>query len=542
MNGIDWLTKGRRPYWFCGFLSLFFLTGLGAFHLFDWDEINFAESAREMLVSGNFMRVQINYETFWEKPPFFFWLQAGAMKIFGVGEYAARFPNAVFGLLYLLTLFQIGKTHESRRFGLIWALLFFASLLPHLYFKSGIIDPVFNYFIFLSVYFLYRSVSLPEAYRRYFPLLAGVFSGLSVITKGPVGFLLLALTFTVYLILTRFANFPKAARFLKFALGLLVVVGLWLSLELIQNGPDNMLRFIEYQLALFNRGVAGHAQPFWYHVVVVFFGCFPMSVLALPMLKKTPDHTGLMRWMKCLFWVVLILFSIVTTKIIHYSSMCYVPLSYLAAQYLYRRIQEQRPVHPVLLRINLVLGILIGIGIGGAIYFFQHSRDFLHLIKHEFTRASMDISVHWRGWEWTIAVVFIALSVFAFRAYRQHRLQQGLLWQAANTAVVLLALQLLVVPKIEPYTQGPMLEFLENKQGEDCYIQTSGFKSYAHYFYARIPQEGSDIRRNKNRLLNGPVDKPVYFITKVHKTQMREHPGFVLMYEKGGFGFYRRVE
>jgi len=31
----------------------FFVPFLGAVHLFDWDEINFAESAREMLVTGN---------------------------------------------------------------------------------------------------------------------------------------------------------------------------------------------------------------------------------------------------------------------------------------------------------------------------------------------------------------------------------------------------------------------------------------------------------------------------------------------------------
>ena len=46
--------------------ALFFIPFLGAVHLFDWDEINFAESAREMLVSGNFHQVQINFQ------PFFF--------------------------------------------------------------------------------------------------------------------------------------------------------------------------------------------------------------------------------------------------------------------------------------------------------------------------------------------------------------------------------------------------------------------------------------------------------------------------------------
>lgn len=49
---------------------VFFVPYLGNVHLFDWDEINFAESAREMLATGNYLRVQIDYQPFWEKPPF----------------------------------------------------------------------------------------------------------------------------------------------------------------------------------------------------------------------------------------------------------------------------------------------------------------------------------------------------------------------------------------------------------------------------------------------------------------------------------------
>ena len=53
-------------------MSVFFFTGLGHVHLFDWDEINFAESAREMIETSNYLSVQINYQPFWEKPPVFF--------------------------------------------------------------------------------------------------------------------------------------------------------------------------------------------------------------------------------------------------------------------------------------------------------------------------------------------------------------------------------------------------------------------------------------------------------------------------------------
>ena len=57
--------------------ALFFIPFLGGVHLFDWDEINFAEISREMILSGDYLRVAINFEPFYQKPPLFFWFQAG---------------------------------------------------------------------------------------------------------------------------------------------------------------------------------------------------------------------------------------------------------------------------------------------------------------------------------------------------------------------------------------------------------------------------------------------------------------------------------
>ena len=84
---------------------IYFIPFLGQAHLFDWDEINFAEAAREMILTGNYSRVQINYEPFWEKPPLFFWMQVGCMKLFGISEFAARLPNAICGIFTLNILY-----------------------------------------------------------------------------------------------------------------------------------------------------------------------------------------------------------------------------------------------------------------------------------------------------------------------------------------------------------------------------------------------------------------------------------------------------
>src|SRR5690606_16075066 len=145
------------------FGALLFLPFLGQVHLFDWDEINFAESAREMIATGDYLRVHINYEPFWEKPPLFIWLQVLSMKWLGINEYAARFPNALVGIITLAILFYIGKRVVNRRMASWWVLLYAATWLPHFYFKSGIIDPLFNLLIFLAFFqvFLLKDARKP---------------------------------------------------------------------------------------------------------------------------------------------------------------------------------------------------------------------------------------------------------------------------------------------------------------------------------------------------------------------------------------------
>ena len=188
----------RLPYIFLGFFLLvliFIIPTLDCFYLFDWDEINFAESSREMLLTGDYFHVQINFEPFHEKPPLFFWLQSLSMKIFGIGGFAARFPNALLAFLTPITLFFMGKTIKDSSFGVLWASIYMCGILPNLYFRTGIIDPYFNLFIFTSIFFGYVYLTREQTKKRYQILLSGLFAGLALITKGPVALLLIFLVF-----------------------------------------------------------------------------------------------------------------------------------------------------------------------------------------------------------------------------------------------------------------------------------------------------------------------------------------------------------
>lgn len=261
--------------------GLFFIPFLGGVHLFDWDEINFAEISREMIVLKDYLRVHVDFKPFWEKPPFFFWLQVIAMKIFGVGEFAARFPNAICGIITLILLYLLGERLFNRRFGLIWVATYLGSVLPHLYFRSGIIDPWFNLWIFIGlngiIFFRWKKdkfgFKLPQN-KWFYLLLGGFLLGMGVLTKGPVAFLIVCLVLGVYFLLNGFRLFISPLHFLVYALMTSVVTLCWYGLETWQHGPWFINEFIKYNYRLFSTPDAGHAGFFGYHFVILFSDVF----------------------------------------------------------------------------------------------------------------------------------------------------------------------------------------------------------------------------------------------------------------------------
>lgn len=519
-------------------ISVFFFLGIGNTHLFDWDEINFAESAREMMSSGDYLRVQVNYEAFWEKPPFYFWLQVLSMKLFGINEFAARFPNALFGAIYLISIYLIGRKHFSARFGLIWALIFCGSLLPNVYFKSGIIDPVFNYFIFISVYFMIRVISSEnEGKRGLLALLSGLASGFSVITKGPVGFLLLGLALLVYLIIKKFKPFPKLKYIFIFFGGLLSIIGIWLAIEFANNGFEIIRRFIAYQAELFNSNVAGHEQPFYYHFVVVFFGCFPISLLAIPSLLKKRSETKMdfHLWMLCLFWTVLLLFSIVTTKIIHYSSMTWVPLSFVAAYTLYLVDRDKLKLSNFSKYLYLVVGILLSFVFIGIVVLISNNYWLADQINDRFVADSLRQSIHVSPLAYLVGLLLLAGTIIGFIFLHKKKISSFAITTAASIMLSLTVAQFTLLPVVEQITQGPAIYFYEKIGKSGHQLASFQFKSYGQYYYARSKRQQEEF----NWFLQSNHEEPVYLIVKTDNDVIQAYKHFKLVEKKGGFQLYR---
>ncbi len=471
---------------------LLYIPFIGNMPLFDWDEINFAECAREMLASNNYSEVQLYFHPFWEKPPLFIWLQAMSMNVFGVNEFAARFPNALCGVITLMVLYKTGKELNDRKFALTWVFVYASTLLPHLFFKSGIIDPWFNLFIYISVYYLLQHTNNPVGRFGYkTAIISGFFLGLALLTKGPAALILVGLTVTVFFILGRFKKISSFKFMTAFFLAFLITGLSWFAVMYLKGNGQVIKEFIDYQIRLFNTEDSDHGGPFFYHFVVLLLGCFPSSLFLILAHKKsvsdTPYQIHSKRWMLSLFWVVLILFSIVQTKIVHYSSLCYFPLTYLATYAIQKLFAGQynwkKWFHVFFVIVSSLLGLAFVII--GCVPLLKPWLLASNLIADPFAVENLKADVYWSGYEWIIGVVFLVISFLSLVKIKKGNLKFiYVLFLGSLFAVY--SLIMIIAPKVEQYTQRTAIEFYKQCAKHGFGVESIGFKSYATLFYGEL--------------------------------------------------------
>ena len=543
--------------------SLLFIPFAGGVHLFDWDEINFAECAREMIVSHDYLNVQINFRPFWEKPPLFIWMQVLSMKAFGINEFAARFPNALAGIVSLLFIFNIGKKLYDSRFGMWWVVVYAGSILPHFYFRSGIIDPWFNLLIFIAIWFFIRlhyAGEVISAKRRILcAALWGVFTGLAILTKGPTALLIIGLVvgiaylpdlFRLLKIKSRFLISPtvfklRAGDIFVFLLFTILIGGSWFLIQALSGNADMVWKFILYQVRLFTIPDAGHGGHWSYHFIVLFVGVFPASLFALMRFNRPAGQQAAQRQfhglMLILFWVVLILFSIVKTKIVHYSSLCYFPLTFMGAlairDLLNGSARWRRWLSVLLIVFASVFAIVVSLL--PLVDRFKSRIIRSGIIKDDFAVANLQADVQWTGYEWLLGLILISAVLISVILAKRNLVSKALRVLFSGTTLFIFLLILVFPYRIEKYSQRAVIDFYKSKATEKCYVLNSGYFSYAPLFYTnKMP--GDCVR--PMWLLTGNIDRPFYLVLKEPHYEQWKHiiPAMKVVNKKNGFVFLVR--
>ena len=181
--------------------------------------------------------------------------------------------------------------------GFFWCLAYCGSILPQVYFKSGIIDPWFNLFICLGIYFLYlytHEIKLKNL------ILSGVFIGLAVMTKGPVALLIYGICMVIYWVSNKFKRIASLPHLILLAVLILLIGGSWFLLQFVLGRSDLIMEFVQYQIRLFKTEDSGHGGPIYYHVLVLLLGCFPASIVFLPGFKSSTSENPQLKRKFCI--------------------------------------------------------------------------------------------------------------------------------------------------------------------------------------------------------------------------------------------------
>ena len=533
-----------------------FYLGLDLAYLFDWDEVNFAEASREMLVSKDYLKVKINYELFWEKPPLFFWLQILSYKCFGVNEMAARLPNVLFGTITLLFILYIGQSIKNLKFAFFWTLCLGGSLLPHFYYKTGLIDPVLNTFIFISITFLYKYYQRYEGQNKkhFHILLSGFFAGLATLTKGPIAILIIVPCWIAFSFIYKKIFKIDFIAVIIFILIYILSAGSWFLYDLALHGPQFFFDFLEYQIRLFETKDAGHGGPFYYHFIVLFLGTFPSSIFIYKSIRPQANDCAEIKmfktWMSILLIWVLIIFSIVQTKIVHYSSLAYLPISFLSAYVLDHLDIKSMHFTKILRYIYIGLCSIFIFTLMGLTIVGNNLDRIMPYIKEEIQLKLSGQNIDWPLYELIIPSIFMMVCIFVYRHFKRGQVRSATYILFGSSFVLITLVYTLSFHKIIQYSQGGLVTISKSLVNKDAYVSTFGFKSYAHYFYTNKPDRKESIlkiepEKRPYNLLRLKVDKEVYMIVKSHRSSEfeKKYNQFTKINESFGFSlFYKPIQ
>jgi 4-amino-4-deoxy-L-arabinose transferase-like glycosyltransferase len=354
--------------------AVLFFPNLGGPSLWDIDEGNNAEAAREMMEAGDLIVPTFNYEIRPDKPALLYWLQIGAYRLFGVGEFAARLPSALAALAAVLLTYEFGRRLFGPPAGLLAGLVLASSVLfcASAHFANP--DSLLNAFTVLTLLVFWGSFA--RGGRGWF-VPAGLSTGFAVLAKGPVGLVLPSAATLLFLILSRRWRLLLDRRLAWGVLAFCLVAlpwYIWVGAETKAGWLRDF--FWTHNVNRYLSAMEGHRGPVYYHVLSFLAGFAPWSIflgfLLCPRLliraadtphADDPQRDG-RRFLWCWVAVYFVFFSISGTKLPNYILPVYPPMALLTADFLDRwRLGEVRPAAWAI-NLSLACLLLMGVGIG----------------------------------------------------------------------------------------------------------------------------------------------------------------------------------
>ena len=415
--------------------------------LWDRDEPRYAQCAREMLQSGDWVVPRLYGEPRTAKPPLIYWLQATAMKSLGETAAAARLPSAAAMPITLALLYFAFRAAAGERRA-FWATLVCASsVMVMISAKAGITDSVlllWTVIAQLCLYLLWRG-------RREWSvvIVMAVALGLAGLTKGPVILGVLGMTAVALFALGRTVPAARrgpraertggsraraAAQTLVAAAVIAAVVGPWIFL-VEQRSPGFVWSSLSHDVGRrMSSGLEGHKGPPGYYLATIWPFFLPWSLL-LPLalvLGWKNRHLPPVRFALAAAVGPWLMFEMVKTKLPHYMLPTYPALAFLVGDAIVRCLRGQQDD---LVRRPFVVAAGVWAGLVSVI-------ALVPVIASVYFKTSV-----------TAAIIFAAVGIgyawLVFRLFQQRQPARGLLAAGAGSLAICAVAWAVYLPRAE---------------------------------------------------------------------------------------------
>jgi len=380
------------------------------------DEGRYAEIAREMAASGDWITPRLNGIKYFEKPPLQYWASAAAFKLFGANEWTARLWPGLTGFLGVLLALYTGTRLFGPTAGRFAAMVLGTSLLYLFIGHMNTLDMGLAFFLeaALCAFLLAQSSRRGSPEERRWMLAAWCAMALAVLSKGLIGLVLPAATLVAYSVLQRDLMVWKRIHLGWGGLLFFAVAAPWFAAAASVNPEFIRFFFIHEHFERFLTAGHSRAQPLWYFIPVTLAGLLPWTTIALQAIGSAwhhgpigsaPERFDSRRFLALWAIVIFLFFSASGSKLPSYVLPLFPAVALLAGDLLTRLRFEG-------LRRHLVVAALVAVASLAALLRLSGSGD-------AETPAAM--MARYRDWLFIAAAVFlVAAAIAIWRNQRRH--------------------------------------------------------------------------------------------------------------------------
>src|SRR5437899_7732945 len=332
------------------------MVGTWSLPLVDRDEPRFAEASREMVERGDYVVPYFNNQLRLDKPPLAYWAQVASFQIFGQNDFAARFPSAVAAAVVAMSILAWGSRIGGNHVGWWAAIIFTLSLQTFVHAKAAVADMWLVLFVTLVHWAGYellfenserqtpnaqRSTSNSE-YRPWWFLFYLALAG-GFLAKGPIAWTPL-LTLAAMKLFVGDVELAKRFKFARGILLMLAIVALWGVPALLQTHGEFFRIGIGRHIVGRSLGaMEGHGAnslgihllllPFYFVTILASF--FPWSIKLPALTKKLwRSRDKIDIYLITGAAIIFVIFSLIKTKLPHYTLPAFPLLSLLLARHM----------------------------------------------------------------------------------------------------------------------------------------------------------------------------------------------------------------